>query len=242
MKTLRLRLNRRTVALTVLLVAGAGLFGGSPATADPPPFYENYSPACGTTAAIYPPFTSEEIRVSVNPHTGSLDYSPYNLWVCLDTGTSAGAHSVGTAGYVRPGQVPGVLEHTPVCAGVSPLPAECTHVWTGYEVHNQDAGTTGTKPCAIVSKEAEREVRCISVGVTPNPSTPVQVSTWDPGSSECFVVDNGNCATDNVKVQVGGPVATAYVGTSPVPVDVPAACVTTHNNLGRPVTAGLPTC
>jgi hypothetical protein len=216
-------------ALAAVLAAGLTLFGGIPASADPtPPFTDNYSPACGGSQVGFNPLTGQPIRSAVNPQIGTLDYWVYNLWVCVDTGDTAGAHSVGTAGYMRPGQLPGFLEHTPVCAGLDFLPSECTMVWTGYEVHNQDAGSTGTKPCLIVSKEFEREVRCVSVGATASPSgSPVVVdpATGAQDGEACGARVNGECIVPRSAVHTGGSAATVYAGTTPVDVGVPQSCI-----------------
>lgn len=253
-----MRLNKRSLALGVLL-AGAPLFGGVSAHADPPPpFYDNHHPACGDdpvdgdaenpyddsvnkNPVLYNPVNGHPIGVSINPRRGpDLSYWLWNVWVCVDTGNTAGNHSIGTSGYMSPNGAPGLVEHTPVCLGVSPLPPECTMVWMGADAAGQQAGQTGAQPCVTASKEYEREIRCVSAGVTPGGTAPgVAPSVTEP-PGYCLVKADGICATKDVTVGVGGSVATAYVGTTPVPVGVPSACVGTRNNLSQPVVAGAP--
>lgn len=209
------RLTPRTIALGVLAVVGMALGSIGVANADPPPFTEQWWNCPNDPGhVLYNPYTGESMRVGHDQFTNPPG-QPFWVWVCVDTG-GFGASSVGTSGYVGSA---GYVEHSNVCAGV--VMTSCSESWVGADVRSPDAGAVGAKPC--VFPVTSSVAACVSAGVTPSPTVPVGVSTSTP-SEICVVVVAGGCAPPHVAVQAGGTVATAYVGTTPVPATVPQAC------------------
>jgi hypothetical protein len=216
------RFMQRAVALGTVTVIGLALGGINPARADPPPFSENWQncPAGGHVA--YNPITGESMQVSHTESISEPPSRPFYTWVCVETGGTAGSHSVGAAGYLTGGMVPLYVQHTLACPGVFGM--GCTGTWTGASMQSPNAGALGAQPC--VSPVVPELATCQSVGVTPNVSSGVGVDFPEqPRDREiCGVKFEGTCAVPRTAVHTGGSVATVYVGTSPTDVNVPVTC------------------
>lgn len=239
------RYKRNAAILATFTVIGLAIGVIGPASADPPPFTEQWWNCPDNPGhVVYNPITGESIRVG---HTDSFlnPGQPFWIWVCADTGGTAGSHSVGASGYTRPAMLPGYTQHTLVCPGVTT--SSCVQTFTGVEVFAPDAGATGAKP--RLSPAIAEHLTCVSVGVTPGSLIPVATSvtnpcrpTTTPGCTEICGVDvGGTCAVSKATVQTGGTAATVYVGSTPTPVIVPAVCVGTNRPGFAVVTAGLGT-
>jgi hypothetical protein len=213
------RLLGRAAVAGALAIVGIGLAGAGTAHAVYP---FTVAWACeGGQHLAYNPVTGQSMGVG---NSGPLNplASPVGQWVCVETGGTGGG-SVGVGTYAQGGQFTGVVQYAALCVGTEFTPG-CTTVYGGYTVGYADAGAVGAKPCVVTVAATP----CASVGVTPNPSSGVTYSVTEPnaaGLAVCGVNVAGQCAVKSATVQSGGTAGTAYVGTTPVDVTVPAACV-----------------
>jgi hypothetical protein len=219
MRTIIKRATAAAVLAFALTASGfAGLVPGGLNPAHAAGFTENWQCAERTHVA-YNPVTGEPVEV------GHLEWilvywnPPVAMWACVDTGGTAGSHSVGTYGQFLGGYA-SYVQVTSVCPGVDSM--GCTGVFTGFIVDTPDGGTVGIKPCVITGVSNP----CASVGATIDPSVPFSYSLPEPGPGEiCGPRVLGVCEVKRLTVQTGGHLATVYVGTTPVDLSVPASCV-----------------
>lgn len=210
-------LRRRAAVVGAMAAVGIVLGGLSPAWADWPFRDDGTSYQCNQK----PPVLFSPVDGSPIVHADEdSTVDPFNpsLRLCVAT-RYAGSHTVAADAYSNSGVAPGNFQVVRVCVGTEVTPG-CTSTTTGYAVGAPDAGDAGAKPCvgaAVITP-------CQSVGVTPA-SPPSFVSVGSNPSAPCPF---GVCVTPSVMVQTGPPVATAYVGATPVQVGAPAVCASVN--------------